>query len=371
MTQPSHPPPPAGAVMQHSIQALRILSALWVVLYHARNHGLLTPANGLWQSFVSFGYLGVDIFFVISGYIMALNTAEKSTFGPQAALRFVTTRATRIYSGWWPVFLLCLLLYGSAGLLQDKDLMGSFWLYQLNFHVLVLPVTWSLTFELYFYAIVAISLLLPRPWRVNVFWAFFAALLLLNTWWLANGRYSVEQFESSHYGMYLFLSPLCLQFLLGYALQRQQHRLRRLPIPLIALLTLASAALLYSYATFMADKPSGLAGFFHYPERALLAGLFAALLIGLFLGLERWLPRRLSLWGGDISYMVYLLHLPTLWLFERWAAASLHGISPVLNILLLLSTTLLLSTVLHHAAERPLYQWCKSRLQPAAAQQRP
>lgn len=346
--------------MQHAVQALRILSALWVVLYHARDHALLTPASGLWQSFVGFGYLGVDIFFVISGYIMALNTAEKTTFGGRFALRFLATRATRIYSGWWPVFLLCLLLYGLTGQLQGKDLLGSFWLYQLNFHVLLLPVTWSLTFELYFYAIVAVSLLLPRPWRVSVFWVFFAALILLNTWWLASDRYAVDQFESSHYGMYLFLSPLCLQFLLGYLLQRQQHRLRTLPTSVIALLTLASAALLYWYATAMAHKPSGLSGFFHYPERALLAGLFATCLLSLFLAVERWLPRRMSLWGGDVSYMVYMLHLPVLLLFDRWAAGPLHTVSPVLNILLVLGATLALSTLLHRAIERPLYQWSKT-----------
>lgn len=343
--------------MQHSIQALRILSAIWVVLYHARDHAQLVPPNGLWQSFISLGYLGVDIFFVISGYIMALTTAEQPS-SLQQALRFLATRASRIYSGWWPVFLLCLLVYGTAGQLQNKDFIGSFWLYQLNFHVLVLPVTWSLTFELYFYAIVAVSLLLPRSGRASIFWAFFISLVLLNAWWLASGRYSVEQFESSHYGMYLFFSPLCLEFLLGYLLQRQQQRLLRLPTGLIALLTLASAALLYWYASYMAYKPSGLSGFFHYPERALLAGMFSACLLMLFLASQRWLPRRASLWGGDVSYLVYLLHLPTLWLFDRWA--SLLTASPMLNLLLLLGATLMLSALLHRVIERPLYQWCKT-----------
>ena len=343
--------------MLHSIQALRILSAIWVVLYHARDNAALAPASGLWHTFSSFGYLGVDVFFVISGFIMAMSTAEQSAGARQATL-FFATRCARIYSGWWPVFLLCLLLYGTTGQLQGKDLLGSFWLYQFNFNVLVLPVTWTLTCELYFYAIVSLSLLLPRGWRLSVFWAFFAAIVVANVWWIVNDRYTVDQFERSHFGMYLYLSPLCLEFLLGYLLQRQQQHLR-LSAPVLALLTLISAVGLYYYATRMAHKPSGLSGFFHYPERALLAGLLASCLICLFLRLEKWLPYRLSLWGGDISYMVYLLHLPTLWLFARFVSPALPKGMPSLGMALALVMILGLSTLLHLAAERPAYRWFK------------
>lgn len=345
--------------MLHSIQALRILSAIWVVLYHARDNAVLAPASGLWHTFISFGYLGVDVFFVISGFIMAMNTAERPA-GARQAVRFFAIRCARIYSGWWPVFLLCLLLYGTTGQLQGKDLFGSFWLYQFNFNVLVLPVTWTLTCELYFYVIVSLSLLLPRGWRPSVLWVFFAAIVVANVWWVAHDRYSAEQFERSNFGMYLFLSPLCLEFLLGYLLQRQQQRLR-LPVPVLASFTLISAAGLYCYAIRMALKPSGLSGFFHSPERALLAGLLASGLLCLFLRLEKWLPYRLSLWGGDISYMVYLLHLPTLWLFERFVAPALpQGMPSSLAMALALAMTLGLSTLLHLAAERPAYRWCKS-----------
>jgi peptidoglycan/LPS O-acetylase OafA/YrhL len=109
----------------------------------------------------------------------------------------------------------------------------------------------------------------------------------------------------------------------------------------------------------MAHKPSGLSGFFHYPERALLAGLLASCLICLFLRLEKWLPYRLSLWGGDISYMVYLLHLPTLWLFARFVSPALPQGMPSLGMALALVMILGLSTLLHLAAERPAYRWFK------------
>ncbi len=341
--------------MLHSIQALRILSALWVTLYHTRDISLFTPPDGPWRSFISFGYLGVDIFFVISGYIMALNTTERPP-GSRSALQFLVQRSFRIYSGWWPAMALCLFVYGSVGLLEGKDLLGSFWLYQLNFNVLVLPVTWTLTFELYFYTFVALSLLAPVHWRPRIFWASLVVLLLTNAWWIATSRYTVEQFPHTHYGMHLFLSPLCLEFLLGYLLQRQQHRIR-LSTPMWVILTAIAATALYGYATHFATKPSGLSGFFHFPERALFAGLLAACLLELFLTLEKRLPHRISLWGGDISYMVYLLHLPTLLLFERYLTPHLPPHTPQVTLLaMLLILTLALSTALHFGIERPVYR---------------
>ena len=92
--------------MLHPIQALRLFSALWVVLYHAAHSPTVAPGNGLWHNFTGLGYLGVDIFFVISGYIMALNSQQRSPSLRQS-LSFLGLRLARIYSGWWPVFLLC------------------------------------------------------------------------------------------------------------------------------------------------------------------------------------------------------------------------------------------------------------------------
>ena len=341
-------------MMLHPIQALRLCSALWVVVYHATHSPTAAPGNSLWHNFAALGYLGVDIFFVISGYIMALNS-HQSPPGLRQSLSFLGLRLARIYSGWWPVFLLCCVLLGST-ILQSKDLLGSFFLYQLNFNVLVLPVTWTLTFELYFYAIVACSLLLPQHLRTPSFWLIALSLLVTNVWWVAHARFEVENIGQTHYGMHLFFSPLCLEFLLGYQLQRLQPQLQRLlPTATLLAATFLCGAAVYFYAAHLAHKPSGLAGFFHYPERALLGGSLAACLLLLFLRLDRLLPQRLSLWGGDISYLVYLLHLPCLWMLTRWVPADAPWHLPTLII-----GTLMLASFMHYAVERPLYRRIKN-----------
>lgn len=340
--------------MLHPIQALRLFSALWVVLYHAAHSPTVAPGNGLWHNFTGLGYLGVDIFFVISGYIMALNSQQRSPSLHQS-LSFLGLRLARIYSGWWPVFLLCCAVLGSAAL-QGKDVLGSFLLYQLNFNVLVLPVTWTLTFELYFYAVIACCLLLPKQLRTPTLALITLGLLVTNAWWVACGLFDVQNFEQTHYGMYLFFSPLCLEFLLGYHLQRMQPQLQRW-LPTIALLvgtTLCTAAV-YLYAAHVAHKPSGLAGFFHYPERALLGGSLAGCVLLLFLRLEQYLPRRISLWGGDISYQIYLLHLPCIWLLDRlfhnpWASST------PLRIITIVLATLFIAWSMHFFVEKPIYK---------------
>lgn len=342
--------------MQHTIQALRIASALWVVLYHL--HVTKPGAQGWWGLFTSHGYLGVDIFFVISGFIMALNT-QQTPHGPMHSLRFALLRLARIYSGWWPVCLLSMAVLGWLhGWPLNKDLAGSWWLYSLNIDALLLPVTWSLTFELYFYAVVAASLLLRPRWRTNCLLGLAALVLILNSYWFSQGRFTLEQLPQSHWGMYLFASPLCLEFALGYALQRLwqpcTRRLLLAGMPWL-LLALVSAVVLLWYGQHHATQPSGLAGFFHYPERAVLGGSLAVATLVLTMQWGQWLPKRLSLWGGDISYMVYLVHLPVIWITARlWPSVTGHGRS-----LLVVAATLLLASALHHAVEKPLYRTCK------------
>lgn len=334
----------------HTVQALRGLSALWVVLYHAQ---LLQGGSGwaLYEQSASFGYLGVDIFFVISGFIMAMNTAHTPP-SAHSSLRFALLRLGRVYSGWWPVFGLCLLgLACTTGWPSDKDLWGSWWLSSLNIDTLLLPVTWSMTFELYFYALIALTLCLPTAYRSHALALFAALVLSLNLYWFSQQRFSPEALHLTHWGMFLFFSPLCLEFALGYFCCRLQHRLPS-HLGLWLLACAISLAAVVTYALHFAHHPSGLAGFFHYPERSLLAGVFACCMLCLFLRSGTVLPQRLSTWAGDTSYMLYLVHLPVIWSINHltphtgWASRTL----------LTLAACTAAASALHYGVEKPLYQ---------------
>lgn len=346
----------------HTVQALRGFSALWVLLYHAQ----LLQGHSSWApytQFASLGYLGVDIFFVISGFIMAMTTAD-TPHSAHHSLRFALLRLGRVYSGWWPVFGLCVLgLSLSTGWPGDKDLWGSWWLSSINIDTLLLPVTWSLTFELYFYALIALTLCLPAAYR-NPTLALFAALVFaLNGYWFSQQRFSPEALHLSHWGMFLFFSPLCLEFAMGYFCFRFQQCLPQHTGLWLIACTISGAAVVI-YALHFAHHPSGLAGFFHYPERSILAGVFACCMLCFFLRSGPALPRRLSLWAGDISYMLYLVHLPVIWGLNHllppssWASRTLLTIAACLGA----------ASVLHYAVEKPLYQHWRRWLRPRPQQ---
>ena len=115
------------------------------------------------------GYAGVDIFFVISGYIMALTTAGSSP-GMRSGALFLMQRFARIYSGWWPFFLIYL-VYAAAtgGIGPEKRLLSSFFLWPTLLPHHLLPIAWTLSFELLFYAFTAAVLVLSRrkAWRLS------------------------------------------------------------------------------------------------------------------------------------------------------------------------------------------------------------
>lgn len=163
-----------------SIQLLRGIAALLVVFYHAL--GLQIAAAGpdmqgasLLQGFYANGYAGVDLFFVISGFIMVWVTRQTAPGLPGVA-EFLVARVTRIYPLWWAAALAATLFYLFLSVPDANDpawraalreggaaefLTKSFLLIPQP-DLPVLSPGWSLIHEVYFYSVFALLLLLPR-----------------------------------------------------------------------------------------------------------------------------------------------------------------------------------------------------------------
>ena len=100
--------------MLRNVQALRALAALAVVGFHMGvtrgfEDRYLSGAP-LVRAFANFGGFGVDLFFVISGFIMTV-TAWNQFARPGAAKRFALRRAARIYPALWLVSIPLLVTY--------------------------------------------------------------------------------------------------------------------------------------------------------------------------------------------------------------------------------------------------------------------
>src|ERR1700747_3770579 len=158
----------------HSITSLRFFAALHVVLFHMRVIGILSGGPWWYQNFASIGYVGVNFFFVLSGFILVY-TYE----GPELNARnFWWARFARIY----PAYLLSLIVAAPFFLfaLRHLDLPFYAWTKQHTFWACTLTlsllqawapeaaltwnsVCWSLSVEAFFYFSCYAPENLPQP----------------------------------------------------------------------------------------------------------------------------------------------------------------------------------------------------------------
>lgn len=342
-----------------NLQSLRFFAALWVAALHFQSDVGVLPLPVL-NALVSLGYAGVDIFFVLSGYIMAMTTAD-SCAGSGDSLRFFARRLLRIYSGWWPFFVLYLLYFSAKGNLGEHIGLGaSLLLLPQNLFDRLLPITWSLSFELWFYLVTGLMLLAAVSLRIKMVQLWAVLVLSCNTYWLVQGLYRPENIHQINLLHWFFLSPMALQFIAGYLLF---HWFKTTPSGraaawFVALIIAASLIALFQWAIVPVD-PSGLSGFFHTTERTLLWGSFAFCAVGLFVCLEHqgWYWPKWTARLGDASYSIYLGHVLLLYLLKDLLIFIGAGDLPVLlrfALYLILSCVALFAY--HRGVERPLYR---------------
>ena len=132
-----------------SVQALRALAACAVVVLHAYPDAHAPIGNA------GYGAAGVDLFFVISGFIMA-QVAQGPTAG-----QFLGDRLWRIYPLWW-IAVLPWLFMVPRGLTFVASSLTLWPIYGSDYYVPVLKVGWTLSFELMFYAGMTLAIV-ARP----------------------------------------------------------------------------------------------------------------------------------------------------------------------------------------------------------------
>lgn len=288
-----------------SIQALRGVACLAVVGFH------LTFWNGrlgmsVWgiDSFRWFGYAGVDLFFVLSGFVMML-TNRKKIGQPAAVPGYLLRRFWRIYPTYWVTFAVAL---GAFLLLLPGYENDPIWDGRLLPALALSPwvdngvlgVAWTLSYEVMFYLIFGLLLLLPpRGMAIG-----------LGLWAVSVAGALMFPLVDSPWAM--IVSPYCAEFLAGcliaWFITRGVTGYRW-----SAMLGAAAWAGVGLVAVSQAyDLPiDHVMG--NHRIRVLVWGVPAALLVyGLIAcecrGFTRW-PRRL-LAIGDASYSIYLTHFP-------------------------------------------------------------
>ena len=293
MPDPPAEPPPRATLL--NVQALRAVAAFMVVCVHLQALAVMAGAPA---GAAEAGNAGVDLFFVISGFIMVFTTGRK----PQGPLAFLGSRLRRIAPLYWSVTLAVFAIARFAPALIQGTPSD---LHRLADSLLFIPeprpdgtlrpvvfVGWTLNFEMAFYVLFALGLLAPRRW-IGVL-ATVGALAFAVLWgWAARPASPVLGF---------YTTPMVLEFGLGMLLGLVWPRLkppRALAWPLAGAAAVAFALMLL--APWLWPQVDRLFAF----------GLPAALIVAAGLALERrgWAARWPWLQAlGAASYAVYLSH---------------------------------------------------------------
>lgn len=315
-----------------NIQSLRGIAALSVVLFHLlfieRKYGNGTSVLPSW---FSHGFLGVDLFFVISGFVMV--TVTRGKFGGfRSSSRFLYQRATRIYPLYWCYTFVVLAVYWIAPSIVNSaqenqfDLVASLLLLPDRYFPL-LVVGWSLVHEVYFYLVFGVLL-----WLCNERQLPFAMLIWLLLVAVGNVSAATLPPDTSP-TITVITHPMTFEFiagcLIGLAIYRWRPRLSGTAVTFgVLLLALVSVF-------------PGLLGGLNLEDgwaRIVVFGIPSALLVYGAVGLEftdrvtmpSWMERI-----GDASYSIYLSHVLVLSALGRvWWMTGWNGIAPTSLILL-------------------------------------
>ena len=357
----------------YSLQVLRGVAALLVMLYHYSHYLKSTLRDTRVESLpFSGGYAGVDIFFVISGFIIVYTTqarehANAADFSLRRFFRVVPlaqliTLAYFLYVSARPPLGV---LWRSLCLLPITDVDPP------KFGFPVMPQAWTLPYELYFYALFAAALLLSHRWRV----ALSSVAVVVSVFafqWLLGGPITLVPNQvflpAAQTGMVppeilgLMGNPILLEFIVGMLLACAFVRFGPLLrhgwaawASRIAALVL-TGVFLHSYLSPL-DPGNGL----------LHKGFGAVCLVVAGLLLEASRPRSLAgplagrclavgLWLGAISYPLYLIHLGIADKLVRRASSILLGlrVDGVVGFLALAAASLALASAIHVGVERYL-----------------
>ena len=349
----------------------RGIAAWFVVLYHLRFSLGVSPSM---MDVLAKGYLAVDFFFVLSGFVIWLSYVDRIRTRRWAAVPdFLMRRIARI----WPLHLAMLAFaVALAGLLfvTGRPPDPRFDFADLPAHIFLVQnwrgygsldwndPAWSISCELFAYLLFPL-LALSIDWRRLPTWAIIGAtslvIAVLASIMALRGLTTLGQFIPQ-FG----LLRCTAEFTCGTAVAALWLRYRQAPrLPFI----LASVVAIIAFATFVSGAVI---------EMASIPATFVALVLALALTANvsgNPLAGRALVYLGDISFATYLSH-SLLWKAFKLVFVRDVSAVPIATMIAFLLLVLAASVVLYHLVERPAQRWVNklpSRLREGSGEARP
>jgi exopolysaccharide production protein ExoZ len=352
------------------VQALRGAAALMVVMVHSRSVLMDTAAGKVVADHVLLPMgMGVDLFFIISGFLMMF-TSQNFDGTKAYAWQFIAKRAARI----WPLFAVVtpvalVVEHGMHGFLDPSiafPYLEGFAFIPHNpsasgiYFQMAVGVAWTLCFECYFYLLFAACMLFGR-WRYAVMAAWFALTLVAIP--LIRGSYSLNVatqplVEWSRYAN-LAINPIVWDFVIGMIggwLYISDFKVER-TWKIYAVVTVLSLLLLIGWNRL------GMVNFFgpHGWGAPMAILFFGALMLAKVdaLKVHAW-----SVWLGDISYSLYLIHVYVFEILQRVVNAipMNHDASNAVLFVIRPVAAVICAWLTFRYVETPLSTWARKRL---------
>lgn len=331
-----------------SLQMLRGVAAMMVVVHHIGYQ--IERSGGHWSD--HWLNAGVDLFFIISGFLMWSTTAGRN-IGPLDFLRRRIVRIVPLYwvitSGVVSVSLLAPHLMQSAAPDPLRILASYLFIFMPRgngFYVPVLGQGWTLNYEMFFYLVFAISLLFVERRRFIV-----SAGLIFSMISLGLPRWNLLG------GVSVYTNPIMLEFVAGMLVAMWFGSRRH-----------STLAPIYGKLVFLSGSIALiiLATFFPEAERVLVLGIPSLLIFTGAILVEKsgslhemaWLRRT-----GDISYSVYLSHASVLSAAaQAWRTLQAHGLSvePLVFCLLAFVASMATGAAVYRWVELPMTRFFRA-----------
>ena len=332
--------------MYNNIQLLRGVSALIVFLHHIRFHyAAMGGKNSLIIGISEFGYVGVDVFFVISGFVMAYLINEGADYD-RSFSSFVGRRLIRIFSWYWPwllVSMVCLYFFEKDRYLEISAIRSLF-LSSILIKDLTLPVSWSLSHEILFYMSTSFLLLINKrlATKIVILTVFFQVV--------ANFFFVYREGSISSF----IFSPYNLEYLMGFLLYQFKDKIYEYFDSLILL----GLSVFFIYLGVVNGVTST-------TLRVPTFGVGAFFLVCLAVLTEEngsFKARSVFVSMSNASFTIYLAHLAFISLLFNsgvltWIA-QFGGVTLDIGFFLLIALVVVLCCILNQFLEKPLLRVC-------------
>ncbi len=341
------------------VEVGRGTAALLVVLYHASRLMAGPQYSGaiFAEPWFNLGFLGVDFFFVLSGFII-LHVHMRDIGVPGRMVRYGWRRLTRIFPTYWVILAVALVI--NQTLQSDRAPVTLGWLAK---QAIIMPgetawlgPAWTLRFELLFYSIFSLLLLNKRLGQAALL-LWFALILYCS---LSPAAFYVPTAARGEIPMsraiHILTHPYSLNFAFGMLLAWSVQRPKWL-LPVTCLLGIIGGA----YLIHALRQGVDWFGFTRFPG----IGALCAMVLGLLLLISRRnipAPRALIKLGA-ISYSLYLSHAVVMGVFVALVARlGLYSYIPDLVIFIgQISVAIICATLIYRLVEVPVLRWAHSK----------